>query len=460
MKNFRFVKVLAVAPIAFALVSCGEGGKSKVTEINVNDYVDIVYSGYDSAGNVDSFSINFDKLVRDNLKAFDLDDDETTETDIEHMISQVSNCFDGEPDTMSNLSNGDTVVFKWLLSSVSSIEEEYPVTFIYSDKNFVVDGLTEPKSFDPFEYLSVTFDGIAPNGNAKLKTESNLPVSGIYFKADKVSGLSNDDVVKVTVECDYDSLEDICLREGLKPSAKEKDFTVEGLSAYATELSQIPDDVLEKMDSHARDTLNAHVASSWADAETFKNMELIGNYFLVPKDPSIRTDANNYIYFVYKIDAVSKIEDKETKEEKEEEFSYYYYSSFSNIMILDDGTCSFDLSSMQKPEGGSSWGETFTIGRYYYQGFQDIDTLFSKQVTAKIDKYSYESTVEDSEKEPETTVAEEEEKEETTTESAETSEDTTKEDEKSEDTTKTDEKSEDTTKSDEKTEETTAEKTE
>ena len=78
-------------------------------------------------------------------------------------------------------------------------------------------------------------------------------------------------------------------------------------------------------------------------------------------------------------------------------FDYYYYSVFSNIVILADGTCSFDLSGMKHAEGTSTFGiksgEVFTRDKYYYWGYEDLDSMFNKLITANIDKYSYESTV-------------------------------------------------------------------
>ena len=74
-----------------------------------------------------------------------------------------------------------------------------------------------------------------------------------------------------------------------------------------------------------------------------------------------------------------------------------YEHTSLNIVILADGTCSFDLSGMKHAEGTSTFGiksgEVFTRDKYYYWGYEDLDSMFNKLITANIDKYSYESTV-------------------------------------------------------------------
>lgn len=70
--------------------------------------------------------------------------------------------------------------------------------------------------------------------------------------------------------------------------------------------------------------------------------------------------------------------------------------------MLEDGTCSFDLGSITVPDGsaffGTVSGEAFLVtahdGKsYYYLGYDNLDSLFNKHVTAKIDRYNYETTV-------------------------------------------------------------------
>lgn len=67
-------------------------------------------------------------------------------------------------------------------------------------------------------------------------------------------------------------------------------------------------------------------------------------------------------------------------------------------MLLEDGTCSFDLSTATVPKGsvffGVASGEIYwAADKIYFTGYGDLDSLFNKQVTSKIGEYKYESTV-------------------------------------------------------------------
>lgn len=373
-------KIVAAASLAVILSGCGR------KEVNVSDYVSLECSGYDTVGTA-AYTIDIEKMIVDNQKAFDLSDG-TDDRAYDSVYNRLSEALTGDLDKTDKLSNGDEIKFTWDDVDTEELEDIFPVTLTVSDVTLTVKGLEEAKKFDPFEYVQVTFDGIAPDGRMNYNVENSIPVSGLTFKADKTNGLSNGYVITITAETYYnDNINEVCLEYGMLPSATEKQYTVEGLSSYALSLDDIPEDALKKLDEHAQDTLEAHVAAKWSDSETFNGMELLGNYFLTPKD-TISAYNKNYIYFIYRVDAKNV--------DTEEPFSYYYYSYYTDIMILDDGTCSFDLGTLVKPEGsmffGSVSGEAFAKGDYYYTGYEDLDSLFNKQITSKIDSYKYQAS--------------------------------------------------------------------
>ena len=112
---------------------------------------------------------------------------------------------------------------------------------------------------------------------------------------------------------------------------------------------------------------------------------------LTPKDTSSYGVDNNRIYFIY------KITEKQKKAEKDHVF--YYYGCYKNICILPDGTCSFDLKTLEVPDGqyfdfiDTITGTGFLYDNLFYKGYEDIDTMFNNLVTSCIDNYKYESTV-------------------------------------------------------------------
>ena len=386
--NKKFIAVAAMLAVPFAMTSCGR------TTINLNDYISIDVTGYNTIGEAHA---NFDSetLIEANKEAFGLSED--ADFEMLGVIYEIEEAIDGELDKENKLSNGDKVTFKWDESGKETLEEKYKISLKYEDKVLDVAGLKEAEKFNPFDYVSVSYQGFAPNGEAIINVDDAIPVSNIYFTADKKSGLKTGDTIKITIGDDIEEVKDQCFVRGYIPVETEKEYTVTGLASYIQKLDEIPTDAYDKMDKHAQDVFKAHVAESWSDAEGLIDVKLVGNYLLTPKDPSIRTDTNNTLYYVYKVTAKDL-----RKKDKNAKFDYYYYSYYNDIILLEDGTCSFDLGSLKKPEGSMSWGsifgEAFAVKShddkdYYYQGYEEIDSLFNKHVTAKIGEYNYESTV-------------------------------------------------------------------
>lgn len=373
-KDYGIILGAAVS-IGMIFTGCGK------TTINANDYLTISAEGFDSAGTA-SYRLDTEKLINDNLKAFGLEDG--SDMDYLEVLGRMELGLNGKLDKTSELSNGDEITFKWSGSGLDEIEEKYKVKLELSDKSFTVEGLEEAQQFDPFNFVNVTFSGIAPEGKAVIECSSDIPVK-LDFRADKASGLNNGDTVKITANAYYgNDLKAYCFENGYIPVSEEKEFTVEGLAGYVQTLDEIPEDAYKKMDYHAQDLLKAYIAKT-EDEGYLSEIELLGNYMLTPKDPSIYVSKKNYIYYIYKVSFNDGL-------------YYYHYTYYTDVMLLEDGTCSFDLSSATVPQGsvffGVSSGEVYwATDKIHFAGYGDLDSLFNKQVTSKIGEYNYESTV-------------------------------------------------------------------
>ena len=134
------------------------------------------------------------------------------------------------------------------------------------------------------------------------------------------------------------------------------------------------------MDSTAQDNYAAYMAKSISKGK-LNSMELLGNYMLCAKDTSTYgTDVNR----VYRMDADISEYGKSTE-------PYYWCAYFKDVTVLPDGTVSGEYNSYTQGRVDSM--ELALFVELY--GSNDLDTIFSKNVTANIDKYSYESTVKD-----------------------------------------------------------------
>jgi len=290
------------------------------------------------------------------------------------------------------LTNGDTVT---ITPNIGSAAEDYAFELKGKEITATVKGLGDVAEFDPFENITITFDGVGPNGTINIKpSDENRDIA---YKVDKNSGLSNGDVVKITAE-PTSGMNVYAEKHGKVFSKTEKTYTVEGLSSYATAIDSIPNDMQDKMKNQAKDSIQASCAS-WAEGNTLKDAKFIGYYFLTEKE-GFSVNPHNDIYLVYEITAnltgLKRGGDGKTQETGEQ--VYYTYYELSDVMILSDGTCSVDFSRGQLCDNiiESDYGyEDFWVGACFYKfkGYKDLDSMFNNCVTKKITNYSYESTV-------------------------------------------------------------------
>lgn len=375
---------------------------TKKTTINLNDYVTIEFSGYDTLGKAtyefdkEAFCDDYEDKVKINKKKMDSELEELYDYLSDDMDCEILlySCVDGKVKEASGLSNGDTVTYKWDCNDELA-KENFNVKLKYKDIEVKVEGLEKAKLVNPFESINIVYTGIAPNGSVQVEKNSNEPIiKNIYFEITPNSGLKNGDEVTVRVQNAGDASYYV-ENYGAILSETEKTYTVEGLDCYVQSASEISDDILEKMKKQAEDSFYAK-AARWDERVTATNVAYIGNYFLKPKFNSGSYD--NYIYLIYKIDTTFE------NDVHSENVSFYYYVKFTDIMKLSDGSCSVDLSSYDTAsewngfnhefKWGEAWNEKVTLT---YPGYESVDTMFNKLVTAVVSDYEYENNVAESE---------------------------------------------------------------
>ena len=387
-RKIKFISAVFAAGLCLCMTACGGGKK-----IDLNDYVEIEFNGYDTIGTA-SVTVDVDQLIEDNAAAFGLEED-YSRSDFNKVYDNLYKKLKGELDKDKKLSNGETVTFKWGSINEDSIKEKYSVSFSYSDISVEVNDLDVPKEFNPFDYIKVTYDGIAPNGKLNISKDGDNPVSGISYRADKTDSLSNGDSITITAESKND-LKEFCLEKGYSPTAETQTYTVSGLTSYAMKLHDIPDETKAKMLNQAEDTIRASCAD-WREGNSLKQLDFLGYYFLAPKE-GFSARPNNEVYCVYKVTAsLTGVTADNTKEELHVDESYYTYFYYSDIMILEDGVCSVDLSKgkMSGNRIESDYGYVnFWFTNFTYKGYKELDSMFNDCVAKQTEKYTYESTVE------------------------------------------------------------------
>lgn len=249
------------------------------------------------------------------------------------------------------------------------------------------------EQISPFDDLQVTFTGVVPN--SKVSISGGNP--NITYTPNKTTGVKNGDEIEVTAKLIYSSME-----ETYQLVQTSETYTVEGLTAYAMKLDEIPKETMDKMIKQAEDSITAY-AAGWNKGNTMTSLDNKGCYMLAAKE-GFSPNPTNMLYCVFKVTA--DIEKGCTEEEYKADYknaendagedSFYTYVAFSNILLLADGTCSVDLSgaslcsnNIESKYGYSNWG----FYKYRFQGYKDLDSMFNAVVAKQVANYDYENTV-------------------------------------------------------------------
>lgn len=376
MKKILFTGIIMT--FIFMLVGCG------TKTYNLNDYVDYEISGYDGYGKI-SYDFDKDKLWSDIQRDLDLDNGIA-----QQVRNGISECTKLDVSNRNNLSNGDEVVLTFKQKSVDRFNEiTDKISFTYIETVIPVVGLNEIEAFDPFDYISVSFAGAAPNGKVIITIDESRPeMEYVTVSANKTDGLSNGDTIEVTVALSG-SIESFVNKFNRIINEAGKIYTVSDLASYASEINDIPDNIYKQMDQQLQDNFMAG-ASSWKNVKTL-SIKGVGNYLLTLKNEA-ESDTNNYLYFVYKVIFSSDYID---------DFTYYWFGYYSDVMVSEDGTCTINLDNYEVSKAksnifGNSGDYLPVDSKHFVAGFEDIESLYKKHIEPKTDKFECLDYIDDS----------------------------------------------------------------
>lgn len=391
IKNLLLLGMIAVA--AFMLIGCGK------TTVNLNKYITIACEGYDSLGTA-TLTFDYEAFEKDYSGKIKLNSKDSNEMKLLGILSGGSSaellldmCVSQSLDQVRNLSNGDTITLTWNCEDEMA-GEYFNCKLSYSDITYTVSGLTEAEKFNPFDYVEVSFAGTEPYISVSITPNyDRQEMQYIKFTVDKADHLSNGDTVTITVSisCPVDTFVE---NYGVVVSETERTYTVEDMSHYATDVAEIPADIMDAMSAKGEEVFRTYVANNWNKPENLISVTYIGNYFLSTKPvdmgASLRSKTfwtENYLYLIYKITA--------TNPDPEETIEYYYYINYEDIEIQPDGTCSVDINAYKAPDTGWFAMEIFNVGAYTYVGYESLETLKQNKVTERVNDYEYTSSVQE-----------------------------------------------------------------
>ena len=415
------IVVLIIAIVAIVLVLV----LHKPT-VDLNEYVIIETNGYDGYGKA-TYSVDGNKFMEDygdKIKFTNKFKKELKNASSEDLwalslvginpendgdaIELFSTLFftHGELSETSGLSNNDVITYRWNFDGVTEDEIKEMAGYLgvkvkYSDIEYTVDNLQAVQAFDPFTGVSIVFDGIAPNGTAYIDVADGTDLD---YTMDKYTELSNGDSITVTVQPRY-GIDDYVSKYGKAPSSDSATFVVEGLGEYASSVSQIPAEELEKMKTQGNEVIQSLTSSlGWKDGYEIE-INCIGNYFLSAKSIDNSTKANK-IYMVYKVHYAREVKDYSGKKQMAE-CDFYYWVSWSEMYTNSDGVFVYDLNKYEKSKDsarhtweiyqGKVFGTPYNQVDLLYYGYENLDLLYNKVVTSNVEKYNVEENVTDTE---------------------------------------------------------------
>ncbi|MCR5580181.1 MAG: zinc ribbon domain-containing protein [Pseudobutyrivibrio sp.] len=383
-ERIKKVPVIAWIIIAVVIVAAIVGGvflyKASHT-INVNDYITVEFDGYDTMGTA---TVELDETFWEDLyekanfkdkKKLEKDDDfGFYYTEGDYMQDELSGKIRYEVDPSTELSNGDEVTVSWKVKT-KSIKKKFGVTIKAEDSKHKVEDLEEVKTFDPFEAVTVTFTGIDGSGEANVEVTSEDDIYDDFsFSTDPSYNLSEGDTVTVTFAPYYDEedLNEYTASEyGMIASAKEKEYTVEGLGKYVATADELTEDGLADVIADCATELEDD--ANLSDKETWNNAAYKGAYVMTMDDAT----GGNYVYLLFECTVDLTGDDGDT-----DSITYYSYVEASDVSINEDGKCA--ASYVYAPVYDSltyesTFGDSF---RYYgYESYEECRTVMDDSLS-------------------------------------------------------------------------------
>ena len=378
------VLVLLIAVVAFIA--------TRPQKVKLEDYVSVTFSGYDTMGNA-TYTFDVEAFCKEYAGKIEYQTPALGESMDDQAICQMllQDCVSGSLNKNQELANGDEVTYEWNCDDKTALEK-YDVKLSYDDMKFTVEGLEEVQEVDPFENVKLEYTGTAPNGRVEVVCDSTEDwAQALVYSADPYRDLDNGDTVTVSIAQDDmgDEWERVFLENyGVKFTATEKEYTVDGLGSYLTKLEQVDSATLEEMKSRGADAIKAEAAQDWDEAISLDSATYVGNYLLVAKDQETNS-RKNALYLVYQVQSTATF----PEEGYQGSVTFYYVVRFDNLIATPDGKVQVELGDYVTQNG--RFRTEFNGHSYYFPGYESLDEAYRQCVTVNVDRYTYEtSTVE------------------------------------------------------------------
>lgn len=239
--NVAIIAAILVICAVFAVVRYYE--KRYYRHVDISEYIDETYTGLDGRGRV-SFTVDTDSLYKK------LAGEEKNSVVLERLKDVIDSI--AVTTTDEKLSNGDRLKVK--VSYDSELAERFECRFKKTEFRVKVNGLGQGIKVDIFKNIEVVVAGVSPQAYAAVTNKwTEEPFDNIPFSIENPVNISKGDTI--TVKCDA-SEEDI-MQRGYIFESFEKEYKVDRVNCYASEVSQFDDALLLSIKDEAIKTIQS-----------------------------------------------------------------------------------------------------------------------------------------------------------------------------------------------------------
>lgn len=370
--------------------------------VNLNKYLTIEVSGYNGYGKAD-YEIDWDAIEKKYGSQIALTSEGIARLDsvnsfysLGHKsiinkvkpIDVLKEAVRVELDEKNDLSNGKSISYIWKIDE--DLAQYFDFKLKCKDGTHKVTELKELKTFDVFSDVNVEFSGISPKGSAEINY-TGTGLSEKYFLCNKWYGLSEGD--KIIVSLDSIHVEDCAELLGMVPEKLEKEYTVQGLDSYLSNVNQLDESTLQSMKDQAISVYKSSVEQGMGEGEDLLSLTYIGNYLLTSKNNSY-----NYLYLVYKAHIHNYYSDG--TQSYDQITDQYWYIKYEDLLFKSDGTLIYDLDYYHTPnhgiyvDTGISYG-WFGTYQWNYPGYDSLSALYDEEITID-DSYNHIDNIDES----------------------------------------------------------------
>ena len=290
------------------------------------------------------------------------------------------------------LSNGDTVTITCEAPNgdLDAYLAERGMAAEKSSCDVTVSGLTEMTSFDPFEYITVSFTGISPNGSIQVE-QAGMPVGTLQFICEESGHIMTGQTVTLKIDSTgYGDIVDFCAKYGYTPSRLSCEYTADSLNRYATSLDDVSEEVLVRVDRAAEDFMQAYAnkgMSGFPNSDYYRGVTRVGSAIISRKDlKPMPTRPTTRLYVLYEV----------SMEYEGTAMSYYYVFTYDNVLTDAQGQMQLDAESYRYTDNGYFKMTQVVFGKGPIKGnsgygFKSVQDFLDAEVLSKTDEYQYDT---------------------------------------------------------------------